>query len=236
MVSEFKQGNVRIWYDSELLSEPVERVFDITFWQQNNAVLGSAQGRGTTWFVQTQTIPAALRHYRRGGLFGKMIADQYVFTGWHNTRSCAEFHLLQRLANAGVHVPRPIAARVERSGLVYRADLLSEKVPQATDLVGVLTQQSLEESQYHAIGREIAKMHQAQVNHTDLNIHNLLLDEAGKVWIIDFDKCREQPGTEWKQDNLDRLLRSFRKERDKRAIHWQEKDFDHLLAGYQQER
>lgn len=56
-------------------------------------MLGSAQGRGTTWFVQTEQLPAALRHYRRGGLFGKLIKDHYWFSQWHNTRSCEEFQL-----------------------------------------------------------------------------------------------------------------------------------------------
>lgn len=32
------------------------------------------------------------------------------------------------------------------------------------------------------------KMHIASVNHTDLNIHNILIDDQGKVWAIDFDK------------------------------------------------
>lgn len=234
MVRQLTKGNLRIWYDAELLNEPADRAFDINFWQQNNAVIGSAQGRGTTWFVQTQTIQAALRHYRRGGLFGKIVSDQYWFTGWESTRSYAEFKLLQNLAEAGVNVPRPIAARVERSGVIYRADLLSEKIADAKDVVSLLQTQALTTEQYHAIGREIAKMHQAQVNHTDLNIHNLLLDKSDRVWIIDFDKCYQQTGSDWQQHNLDRLLRSFRKEKNKRAIHWQDNEFKHLLAGYNQ--
>ena len=234
MVRQLTKDNLRIWYDAELLSEPAEHAFDIDFWQQNDAVIGSAQGRGTTWFIQTQTIQAALRHYRRGGLFGKIVSDQYWFTGWENTRSYAEFTLLQTLAEAGVNVPRPIAARVERCGVVYRADLLSEKIADAKDLVSLLEAQPLTKEQYYAVGREIAKMHQAQVNHTDLNIHNLLLDTSGRVWIIDFDKCCQQAGSDWQQHNLDRLLRSFRKELNKRSIHWQEDEFQHLLAGYNQ--
>lgn len=234
MVKQLDIDNVRIWYDGELLAEPAESAFDVEYWQQNGAVIGSAQGRGTTWFIQTQTMPAALRHYRRGGLFGKLVSDQYWFTGWENTRSYDEFYLLKRLAQAGVNVPRPIAARVERSGAIYRADLLSEKIADATDLVALLETQPLSAEHYQAIGREIAKMHKAQVNHTDLNIHNLLLDKDGKVWIIDFDKCYQQSGSGWQQNNLDRLLRSFRKEQKKRSIHWREDEFSHLLAGYKQ--
>ncbi len=38
---------------------------------------------------------------------------------------------------------------------------------------------------------EVRKMHDAGVNHTDLNIHNILLDTTKRV-IIDFDKCGHQ--------------------------------------------
>ena len=51
------------------------------------------------------------------------------------------------------------------------------------------------------------------VNHTDLNIRNILLDQDGKVWIIDFDKCFKCILSEYKcRKILDRLFRSFKKE------------------------
>ena len=75
-------------------------------------------------------------------------------------------------------------------------------------------------------------MHQAQVNHTDLNIHNILLDKQGKVWLIDFDKCYVQAGESWKNSNLQRLLRSFNKELNKRQIKWREADWQCLANAY----
>ncbi|WGY48676.1 3-deoxy-D-manno-octulosonic acid kinase [Vibrio sp. ABG19] len=222
----------QIWYDAELLSTAPEHSFDPDFWQRSGKVTGSAQGRGTTWFVQLEACQGALRHYRRGGLFGKLVSDHYLFTGWENTRSAQEFELLRHLAEAGVNVPRPIAARARRSGFSYQADILVEKVPNASDLVDVLQKQALSDEVYQAIGRMIRTMHEAGVNHTDLNIHNILLDKAGKVWLIDFDKCARQAGDGWKEANLARLLRSFRKEVDKRQIHWSLSDFKVLKDGY----
>jgi len=64
------ENNHAFWYDEQLLKEPVEKAFDAEYWQNTGKVIGSATGRGTTWFVQTETVAAALRHYRRGGLFG----------------------------------------------------------------------------------------------------------------------------------------------------------------------
>ncbi|MDA0130291.1 3-deoxy-D-manno-octulosonic acid kinase [Vibrio sp. MarTm2] len=235
MLKKYEQSHQVIWYDDEYLLEDPAKAFDVAYWQKEGRVVGSAQGRGTTWFVQTKTLTAALRHYRRGGLFGKLVSDSYWFKGWQSTRSYAEFMLLKQLAEAGVNVPKPIAARATKFGLSYKADLLSEKVADASDLVDVLQERRLSAQEYQVVGREIGKMHRAGVNHTDLNIHNLLLDCHGKAWIIDFDKCYQQSGTNWQQGNLDRLLRSFRKELNKRAIQWTEEDFNHLLDGYKQE-
>ncbi|EEX30765.1 MULTISPECIES: 3-deoxy-D-manno-octulosonic acid kinase [Vibrio] len=220
--------NQTIWYDETLLKEDPKRVFDAGFWQNAGKVIGSAQGRGTTWFVQTETIEAALRHYRRGGLFGKLVEDSYLFSSWEKTRSYQEFQLLNTLIEAGVNVPRPIAARTVKSGVTYKADLLSEKIPNARDLVSILMEKPLPAEMYQKIGQEIRKMHDAQVNHTDLNIHNILIDEQDKVWIIDFDKCYQQSGNGWKLSNLDRLKRSFEKEVGKGGIHWKLDDFQHL--------
>lgn len=228
----FHHDNTRVWYDESLVSEPEKALFDIEYWQSHNAVVGSATGRGTTWFVQLNSIQAALRHYRRGGLFGKLVKDNYWFSGWEKTRSAQEYQLLLMLTEAGVHVPKPIAARAVKTGLTYQADLLSERIPNAKDLVSILQEQVLSAERYQKIGQEIAKMHDAGVNHTDLNIHNILLDANDRVWLIDFDKCCQQAGSDWQKNNLDRLLRSFRKERHKRSIHWHEEEFNHLLAGY----
>ncbi|OLQ86128.1 3-deoxy-D-manno-octulosonic acid kinase [Vibrio panuliri] len=224
--------NQTIWYDETLLKEDPKQVFSPEFWQKNGQVIGSAQGRGTTWFVKTKLLDAALRHYRRGGLFGKIVNDSYLFSRWEKTRSYQEYQLLQVLIGAGVNVPRPIAARAIKQGLVYKADLLSEKIANAKDLVSVLSENALSDEMYQKIGQEIRKMHDAQVNHTDLNIHNILIDDQEKVWIIDFDKCNRQSGDDWKQSNLDRLKRSFEKEVGKRNVAWQERDYVMLIEGY----
>ncbi|GEA61385.1 3-deoxy-D-manno-octulosonic acid kinase [Vibrio comitans NBRC 102076] len=214
------------------MSEPPEMCFEAPYWFIHNKIVGSAKGRGTTWFVQLDSLQGALRHYRRGGLFGKLVKDQYWFSGWEQTRSFQEFALLQHLRNKGVNVPRPIAARADKFGPFYTADLLSERIPNANDLVAKLQVSSLSAEVYESIGRQIKRMHLAQVNHTDLNIHNILLDESNKVWIIDFDKCSELTGDDWKQGNLDRLKRSFHKEVKRFSIHWRESDWEHLLRGY----
>lgn len=232
MIKQLSLKNQTIWYDEQWVNEPLHSLFDAQYWQAEQKIIGSAIGRGTTWFIAMQQLEAALRHYRRGGLFGKLVSDHYWFQGWEKTRSYAEFHLLHHLREQGVNVPRPIAARAVKQGLFYQADLLSEKVANARDLVAILQEKPLDEEQYVLIGREIAKLHRAQVNHTDLNIHNILIDTSNTVWIIDFDKCYQQKRGGWKSENLTRLKRSFNKELVMRKIHWYSNDFKALLEGY----
>ncbi|UXI01450.1 3-deoxy-D-manno-octulosonic acid kinase [Photobacterium sp. TY1-4] len=224
--------NTRIWFDEALLDAEPERSFDPQYWQQRGAMSGQARGRGTTYFIETPVLPMALRHYWRGGLLGKLIRDQYIFTGWDNTRCAQELQLLQLLAEGGVRVPRPVAARAVRCGVGYRADILTEKVPGAQDLVAVLQLRAMAPAEWAEVGQLIRQMHDLGVCHTDLNIHNILLDNQGQCWLIDFDKCSQRKGEAWKQQNLDRLLRSLRKELQRFSILWVEDDWEALMAGY----
>ncbi len=236
MMKSVKKENQTIWYDESLLAESPESCFDAAFWQKSGRIIGSATGRGTTWFIRAERVEAALRHYRRGGLFGKIVSDHYLFFGWEQTRSYQEFQLLKTLREAGVNVPKPVAARAMKRTFCYQADLLSEKIANARDVVSILQSQSLGAEIYQKIGAEIRKMHDAQVNHTDLNTHNILIDDDNKVWIIDFDKCSQQTGDSWKSSNLKRLQRSFEKERVKRAIQFQPLDIELIMQGYKEEQ
>ncbi|ELR64001.1 3-deoxy-D-manno-octulosonic acid kinase [Photobacterium marinum] len=226
--------NSRIWFDESLLMAEPENCFEPDYWQRNDAIIGQASGRGTTYFIQGKLLQMALRHYWRGGFFGRLVKDQYFFTGWDKTRSICEMRLLKLLSDGGVRVPRPVAARAVRNGFLYRSDILTEKVPNAKDLVAIMQQRRLTDSEWYTIGQLIRKMHDLWVCHTDLNIHNILLDDLGQCWLIDFDKCYQSKKEDWKQKNLDRLLRSLRKEVKRFSILWNESDWDRLVKGYMQ--
>jgi len=233
-VAETRQQGRTCWYHTDRISDLSGDCFSIAFWQQRNAVTGSATGRGTTWFVRDGDHPLVLRHYRRGGLIGKFIADRFLFTGTHRSRAMAEFSLLHQMREAGLPVPAPVAAQLQRSGLFYRADLIISHIANSADLVCLLKKKNLSEPQWQKIGAVIRQFHDAGIDHTDLNAHNILLDDQETVWLIDFDKCRQRNDGIWKQKNLQRLLRSLRKEKNLNpALHWQESDWLPLMTGYQ---
>ena len=209
--------------------------FEAAFWRHQNAITGQSVGRGITWFVKFQDEYWVLRHYNRGGLVEKVLKDKYLFTGVKQTRCYQEILLLEQMYSQGLPVPKPIAARIVREGLFYRADLLIEKIHNSQDLFHHLQKAVLSERDWHIIGAMIAKFHQAGIYHSDLNAHNILVDEQHEFWLIDFDKCETRVVAErWQQENLERLHRSFRKEKELHAtFYFEDQDWHWLIQGYQ---
>ncbi|GLX78395.1 3-deoxy-D-manno-octulosonic acid kinase [Thalassotalea insulae] len=230
----FQQDNCYCLYDSDQVKNFTPQMFEADYWQQRNAVNGTAQGRGTTYFIQHQQQQWVLRHYYRGGLIGKLIHDSYLFTGYQKTRAAQEFALLSQLAVLGLPAPKPVAYRITRSGLTYQADIISERINHAKDLVALLSEQTLAAASWRAIGHCIQRFHQQGIYHHDLNAHNILIDDQEKIWLIDFDRGEQRkPAQQWQQQNMDRLLRSFNKECLKFSqFHWQPDNWRQLMEGY----
>lgn len=228
------QDNQVIWRAPDLLPNIDVNGFDGQWWKHNGNLTGESVGRGTTYFFRHQQHEFVLRHYLRGGLIGKLLTDQYLYTGLENTRAWQEKDLLSRMINMGLPVPTPAAARVEKVGLFYRADLITVKIPDARDLHHMLLESELSDDVWHNIGATIACFHKQQVYHHDLNIHNIMLDDAGKVWLIDFDKCAIRAGDYWKQQNIERLRRSLEKETSKyNNYQFTQQNWQKLLKGYE---
>ncbi len=238
---ELQQQKTFFLFNFSAVLPDQEHFFSADFWQQQNRIIGSAAGRGTTWFIRSEDlfgVNCVLRHYYRGGLWGKINKDHYYFSELAQTRSFAEFKLLNKLYQAGLPVPKPIGAKVEKSAFgCYRADILTEKIENARDLTALLQQQSLPAQSWRNIGSLIRQLHNLQIRHTDLNAHNILVqrldDGQEKYWLLDFDKCGEKSGENWKTENLRRLHRSFIKETARMGIQFHSEDWQQLLQGYQ---
>ena len=210
----------------------IPKMFTSQYWQTQNAITGQAIGRGTTYFFQHKKNEYVLRHYRRGGLIGKILSVQYLYTGLEKSRAWQEFKLLQHMRTLDLTCPTPVAAMLKKRGLYYQADIISLRIPNAQDLHHILLEKKLSADAWQRIGQTIAKFHNHQIYHHDLNIHNIMLDDEHRVWLIDFDKCEIKQGNSWKKLNITRLKRSFEKERRLRNIHWQLSDWQILVSTY----
>ena len=198
-------------YDASRCSQPDPRLFDREAWRDRGALEEASGGRGTVAFVRDGGRRWVLRHYRRGGLVARLLDDAYLWTGADRTRSFQEWRLLRELRAAGLPVPAPVAARYERDGLVYRADLLTEELPTRLTLARSLQHAPLAASTWRAVGACIGRLHAHGVHHADLNAHNLLLGAGDAVYVLDFDRGRIRARGAWEQAVLARLLRSLRK-------------------------
>ncbi len=231
--STAKIGRALILYDAERVGEAPGELFEPDVLAARGALSGHASGRGLTHLFRHAGEEYVLRHYRRGGMIATLLGDRYLWTGLYRTRAWREWHLLAHLAGLSLPVPRPLAARVVRTGAWYRADLITQRIADAYSLAQTLERGALDAAQWMAIGSCIRALHDARVSHADLNAHNILIGGDGAVHLIDFDRGAVRGGWGWRRRNLERLQRSLRKLGAERApFHFDGADWDRLREGY----
>lgn len=224
-----------IIYDASVIGSVSAKTFTAAGWKRVRPVedVLHSGGRGNTLILADDHDEYVLRHFRRGGLVGKLIKDSYLWTGEDQTRPFAEWRVLQKLANAGLPVPRPAVARYCRRGFSYSADIITVRVPGIRSLSATLLDKRLSKGTWHRIGEGLCRFHDAGVNHADLNAHNVQLDDDGQLWLLDFDKARIMAAGPWRQRNLDRLHRSLEKLRGQDGrFNYGEATWQALLDGY----
>ena len=228
-----RSGNRHILYDAARIAKPSDDIFDPEKLAAGGFLVGKALGRGEAYFLRYQGQDWVLRHYRRGGLVGKLFHDHYLGVNPGHSRAWREWHLLAALYAQGLPVPRPVAARVVTGLGVYGADLITERIADACTLADRLKKSPQPEAVWLAVGRCIRQFHDAGVFHADLNSNNILFDGQGKVFLIDFDRgCFRAPGS-WQQRNLARLQRSLKKIQVCHSeFQFNDKDWRLLLQGY----
>jgi 3-deoxy-D-manno-octulosonic acid kinase len=233
-VVEVKDNNRYILYDAACIENPETFGFDANYWASQDAIIGFAEGRGTTFFVQYAGENYVLRHYRRGGFIARLSPDQYVWTGLQRTRAWREWHLLAQMRELGLPVPQPVAVQVVRNGMTYSADIMTRRIHHTSTLAEELGRHALSEDTWQELGRVIQRFHHHGVWHADLNANNVLIDTEGRFYLIDFDRGRlRRPSGQWQQANLDRLKRSLLKLQNLTdSFYFAETDWQTLLAAY----
>ncbi len=223
--------------------------FDVRALQTKGLITQEMLGRGKVYFFSLPQLMSstavsqtqyALRHYRRGGLIAKLSSDQFIYTSLKQTRCYQELSMLDFLKRHQLNVPAPIAAKVTRSGIFYRADIITEVVPQANELHQILQTQPIADETWHEIGLQIKRMHKLNVCHYDINVKNILLQSNNAtttVYLIDFDKCAIKKDGEWKAQNLARLHRSLQKQQgllsnQHKPYHFTPENWQTLLLAY----
>ena len=208
-----------------------ESFFDRDAIEKSEGV-SSRGGRGQTLLFKREGRDLVLRHYKRGGLFGRLVSDSFFCFEPHSHRAYDEFSLLKRMLELKLPVPKPVIAREISFGPGIVQDIVIERLKGYTDLSYVIAERHLTSQEFTSIGRTLKSFFDNNILHTDLNIRNILIDDNGSVSVIDFDKCFFVPLTSsQKQDMISRLLRSFRKEIERNSekkVNFNESDFELL--------
>ncbi|MFP4607098.1 MAG: 3-deoxy-D-manno-octulosonic acid kinase [Thiohalospira sp.] len=191
------------------------------FRPESAAIRGGGTGRGEAAFLSAtrkteageEAVALVLRHFRRGGLLGRMLGDRYIRNGLARSRPVREWRLMRELRRQGLPVPAPVAVRVAPRGLIYRGDLITERLEGAVPLADLLEAGNASLTLWQVVGATIARFHAAGAWHADLNVRNILVDEGSGVWLIDWDRGRLGVGRAGPlRANLRRLRRSLDKE------------------------
>ena len=141
-----------ILYDASILRNPQDELFEPAYWRSRNALTETGGGRGSIAVLHGEQGDWVLRHYKRGGWAAKLSTDRYLWTGAERTRCFREWRLLAELWRRGLPVPRPVGARYVHSGLVYQADLITERLASAQTLADAICDAALSQPEWRAIG------------------------------------------------------------------------------------
>lgn len=180
----------------------------------NVSVLG---GRTSLTPAQLNGIGSVvIKHYRRGGLLRYFIKQRYLKLG--KTRAQIEFELLQVVRNLGIKAPEPVVY-AHRGSIFYQAWLVSRAIkhPLSLALLSLKDEKKTRQAMESVIG-QISVLIQNGILHVDLHPGNIVVDGAGQIFIVDFDKGQIQH-------------RSTEKLRNRYLTRWQRAVTKHRLPG-----
>ena len=220
-----------IIYADDLIKDINEDFFEVNKWLQNQSTDVTYSGRGEAIFFEYQNLKCVLKHYYRGGILGHLIRDLSLWTGIDGSRSIREFRRLEELSAMGLPVPKPIGARVKKSGATYTADLITIEIENSKTLSELIIDDDVDNNAWKAIGKCLHLFNNKEIYHPDLNTNNILIDDELNVYLIDFDtSSRLHQKISSKRSTLDRFHRSLKKTYKKRNKNFSETDWNIILS------
>lgn len=210
---------------------PAGSWFSPQHWAEQGFVTAKQPGRGTALTVKTPVGSCVLRQYLRGGVVSRFIRSKYMFTGYENSRPLSEFRVLARCAELGLPSPRPIAAFCKRHLISTTGAILTCEIKDVQPLERVAD--SIGDAEWYSVGVVIRQFHDQGLVHADLNVRNILMQDSGKVFLVDFDRARFQANAQGAfRRNLQRLHRSMVKSKSQKVKGFNEQAWTQLLKGY----
>ncbi len=152
-------------------------------------------GRGNTWVVPTEAGEWVVRHAFRGGIVAGLLRDRYLRRG--EPRPYAELRVSYGLRQHRIETPAVVAFAIYPAGPFYRADVITEYVPDSADLAALTFGDArlapgARVAAWRAAGHLLRRTWNAGLVHSDLNLRNILIagePDSPKAWLIDLDRA-----------------------------------------------
>jgi 3-deoxy-D-manno-octulosonic acid kinase len=159
---------------------------------------GVLAGRGHSGIQDVEGLGRVfVKQYAHGGLLRHLTGGRFLCVG--PTRSLLEFSMLERVRAVGVNAPRPLIF-VNKGSFFYQSWLLMEEIGDSRNLAQVCKSDNGENGDLlhdgmAKLGQQVLRLVENKIFHVDLHPGNVLLDSAGRVFVVDFDKACEYQGS-----------------------------------------
>lgn len=192
----------------------------------NHPARRELRGRGTAYAAPLPDglTRVVVRHSHHGGMLAPLTGDRFLYP----TRAPEELRTAVRLRAAGVATPEVIAYAIYPAGRpIVRCDVATREIEGGVDLAEFLARPRSPgemRSMLTAVRDLLDALQNVGARHPDLNIANVLLVEhANAPWqayVLDVDRVTFGQPTDRSigEANLQRLLRSARKQRSRGAV------------------
>jgi tRNA A-37 threonylcarbamoyl transferase component Bud32 len=228
--AHFSKENVDLLYNADVVSSTLANQM-VTLPSLLDSLPGRqsrASGMETVWQWtpgDDQNLQLVVRQHVHGGFFGRILG-RYRCLFLNPKQAVNELQITLHVLKHGINTVRPAAIRIEKKwALLHRIHYVTELIPQAHNLLEICQDVScgrlhISPSQKKTIavqiGKAIARLHDAGVYHTDLNLKNIMIKaitSSPSVYIIDFKKAKLKDQIKRTEGyaNLKRLDRSIRK-------------------------
>lgn len=169
----------------ETVLDELVRLFEKPPYDIEDILAGRAQVVRTELEGLGQVV---IKYYKRGGFISRFNKDVYLRRGV--PRSGHEFKMLQKVRQLGVSSPEPLVWAI-RGGLFYKAFLITRNIGNHRSLVDVCLEDPGQGVPFlEKAAKQACLLIQNRIHHVDFHPGNVLVDNHGTVYIIDFDKAK----------------------------------------------
>jgi len=197
-MNELVRGPYLIGGREYLSDEVATRIVQLMRSVPDDAPRGVLAGRGYTGIQNVEGLGLVfVKQYAHGGLLRHVTGGSFLCVG--PSRSLQEFLMLERVREIGINAPKPMLF-VNKGSFLYRTWLFMEEIAGSRNLAEVSRSGKAEDADIlheamTKLGEQVLSLINHKIFHVDLHPGNVLVQEGGRVSIVDFDKAHEFKGS-----------------------------------------